>query len=94
MNRLVGLCSGLVFGWGLILAGMTQPMKVKGFLDIAGAWDPSLAMVMGAAVALGLVAFARAARRERAWTGATMALPADRGIDVRLLLGGVIFGVG
>lgn len=94
MNRLVGLCSGLVFGWGLILAGMTQPMKVKGFLDIAGAWDPSLALVMGAAVALGLVAFARAARRERAWTGATMALPADRGIDVRLVLGGVIFGVG
>jgi uncharacterized membrane protein YedE/YeeE len=94
MNKVFGLLSGLVFGLGLILAGMTQPLKVKAFLDLAGAWDPSLALVMGGAIALGVFAFARAARRTRSWSGATMEIPTNRRIDTRLVLGGVLFGAG
>ncbi len=94
MGHAFGFLSGLVFGIGLILAGMADPMKVKGFLDIAGAWDPSLGLVMGGAIALGVVAFARAARRPRAWSGAPMELPAVRRIDARLVGGGVLFGIG
>ena len=94
MDKLIGFLSGLVFGIGLILAGMTDPMKVKGFLDLAGAWDPSLALVMGGAIALGVFVFARAAKRERSWTGTEMEIPTNRTIDGRLVLGGVLFGAG
>jgi uncharacterized membrane protein YedE/YeeE len=94
MANALALLSGLIFGLGLILAGMTNPLKVKAFLDLAGAWDPSLALVMGGAIALGVVVFARAARRVRSWTGAPMEIPTDRTIDTRLVLGGVLFGVG
>lgn len=94
MSHLFGLLSGLVFGIGLILAGMTNPLKVKGFLDLAGAWDPSLALVMGGAIALGVLVFARAAKRERSWTGSPMEIPNNRTIDTRLVLGGVLFGAG
>ena len=94
MNNLFGFVSGLVFGIGLILAGMTEPLKVKGCLDLAGAWDPSLALVMAGAIALAVVAFARARRRERSWTGAPMEIPTNRSVDRRLIAGGVLFGVG
>ena len=94
MNNLFGFVSGLVFGIGLILAGMTEPLKVKGFLDLAGAWDPSLALVMGGAIALGAVAFARARRRDRSWTGALIEIPANKTVDRRLVAGGVLFGIG
>lgn len=94
MSNLFGFLSGLVFGLGLILAGMTDPMKVKGFLDVAGAWDPSLALVMGGAIALGVFVFAYAARRQRSWTGTAIEIPSNRRIDARLVLGGVLFGAG
>ena len=94
MGNLFGFISGLVFGIGLILAGMADPLKVKGFLDLAGAWDPSLALVMGGAIALGIVAFALAKRRELSWTGAPFEIPTHRSIDTRLILGGVLFGAG
>lgn len=94
MSNIFGFVSGLVFGLGLILAGMTDPLKIKGFLDLAGAWDPSLALVMGGAIALGVFVFALAAKRERSWSGATMEIPANRTIDRRLVFGGVLFGVG
>jgi uncharacterized membrane protein YedE/YeeE len=94
MGNVFGFVSGLAFGLGLILAGMTDPLKVKGFLDLAGAWDPSLALVMGGAIALGVFVFARAAKRERSWTGSAMEIPAIRTIDGRLVLGGVLFGIG
>ncbi len=94
MNRFFAFASGLVFGLGLILAGMTDPLKVKGFLDLAGSWDPSLALVMGGAIALGVFAFARAAKRDRSWSGAPMEIPANRTIDTRLVMGGVLFGTG
>jgi uncharacterized membrane protein YedE/YeeE len=94
MQAIVAFATGLVFGLGLIIAGMTDPAKVQGFLDLAGAWDPSLAFVMAGAIAVGLLAFRVAGRRQRALLGAPMRLPAARDIDRRLVLGSLTFGVG
>ncbi|MEY4751221.1 MAG: hypothetical protein RIQ60_3435 [Pseudomonadota bacterium] len=94
MRYFIALLSGLVFGLGLIAGGMTDPAKVKAFLDLFGAWDPSLAFVMGGAIAVGVVAFALARRRTRSWTGDAMELPTSRVIDRRLLGGGALFGIG
>jgi uncharacterized protein len=85
---------GLVFGIGLIVAGMTNPAKVQGFLDLAGNWDPSLAFVMGGAILVGLVAFRFAGKRERSLLGEAMRLPTATAIDRRLVLGGLAFGTG
>ncbi len=94
MNSILAIASGLIFGIGLIAGGMTDPAKVKGFLDFFGAWDPSLALVMGGAIVVGVVAFAQARRQPRSWTGAPIELPANNSIDRRLVLGGVLFGIG
>ena len=94
MSFVFAILSGLVFGIGLIASGMTDPAKVKGFLDLFGAWDPSLALVMGGAIAVGAVAFALARHRTTSWTGAHMEIPTSTVIDRRLLLGGVLFGAG
>lgn len=88
------LLAGLVFGLGLIVSGMANPAKVLGFLDLAGSWDPSLALVMGGAIAVGLGAFAVAERRRDSWLGWPMQLPRARHIDHRLVLGGLAFGAG
>jgi uncharacterized membrane protein YedE/YeeE len=94
MSNLVSLLVGLLFGVGLILSGMADPAKVLGFLDLAGAWDPSLAFVMGGAIAVGLPGFALARGRSRSWLGAEMSLPTVREIDRRLVIGSLLFGVG
>ena len=94
MRALIALLSGLIFGLGLIVSGMTDPSKVKGFLDLLGAWDPSLALVMGSAIAVGVPAFAVARRRTRAWTGDAMQLPTSTVIDRSLIGGGLLFGIG
>ena len=94
MSHLIALLSGLIFGIGLILSGMTDPAKVKGFLDLFGAWDPSLALVMGGAIAVGVLAFARAKRRALSWTGSHMEIPTSTVIDRKLIVGGVLFGAG
>jgi uncharacterized membrane protein YedE/YeeE len=88
------LLAGLVFGLGLILSGMANPAKVIGFLDLAGAWDPSLAFVMGGAIAVGSVAFAVARKRTASFMGAKMMLPTVRKIDRRLVIGSTLFGIG
>ncbi len=88
------LASGLIFGIGLILAGMANPAKVLAFLDLAGAWDPSLGLVMGGAIAVGLIAFAVAKKRHLSYLGFSIQLPTNRTIDKRLVLGGLIFGIG
>lgn len=85
---------GLIFGIGLILAGMTDPSKVIGFLDVAGLWDPSLAFVMGGAIVVGVVAFRFARKRTTAFFGSAMRLPTRDDIDRRLVLGSLAFGVG
>lgn len=94
MQLLMSLLAGLIFGLGLIVSGMTDPSKVTGFLDLAGAWDPSLALVMGGAIGVGLIAFRLARKRSKAIFGGPMQLPAARQIDRRLVLGGLTFGVG
>lgn len=94
MNALFALISGIVFGIGLIVAGMANPAKVLGFLDLAGLWDPSLALVMGGAIAVGSVAFALARKRTASFLGLPLQLPTATQIDHRLIGGSVLFGVG
>jgi uncharacterized protein len=86
--------AGLVFGMGLIVSGMANPAKVMGFLDLAGPWDPSLALVMAGAISVGLIAFTIAARRTRSFLGVVLKLPNSRHIDRRLVGGGLLFGIG
>jgi uncharacterized protein len=94
MNALAAFAAGLVFGLGLILSGMSDPGKVIGFLDVAGSWDPSLAFVMAGAILVGVLAFALARRRARAFFGGAIELPTRRDIDLRLLAGSLVFGIG
>lgn len=94
MKSLTAFISGLIFGVGLIVSGMTNPAKVIGFLDLAGAWDMSLAFVMGGAILVGLIAFRIAAKRPKALLGDTMRLPTATQIDRRLIGGALAFGVG
>ncbi|MDG0857443.1 DUF6691 family protein [Roseateles puraquae] len=94
MGTFIGGLAGLVFGLGLIVSGMVQPAKVLGFLDLAGAWDPSLALVMAGAIAVGLPAFALAVRRRETFLGLQMQLPQSKVVDRRLVGGSLAFGVG
>lgn len=95
---LIALAAGVVFGIGLIAGGMTDPAKVQGFLDLFGRWDPSLAFVMGGAIAVAVGAFALARRRQArgaaSWSGEPIDLPSSTAIDARLIGGGVLFGIG
>ncbi|WP_374380790.1 DUF6691 family protein [Dongia sp.] len=92
------LLSGLVFGAGLVLSGMADPMKVTAFLDLAamanGGWDPSLAFVMGGALIVTLPGFALARRQARPVAAPDFQWPSARAIDRKLLLGSIIFGIG
>ncbi len=94
MTILIAALAGLVFGLGLLVSGMADPQKVLGFLDLAGAWDPSLALVMGGAIALGLPGFAWARRRSRSLLGEPMKLPTRQAVDAPLLIGSALFGIG
>jgi hypothetical protein len=84
MGVLSAFVSGLIFGLGLLISGMSDPGKVIGFLDVAGRWDPSLAFVMAGAILVGFFGFARMRRQ----------LPQRRGIDARLIAGSIVFGIG
>jgi uncharacterized membrane protein YedE/YeeE len=86
--------SGIIFGLGLIISGMTNPAKVKGFLDITGLWDPSLAFVMVGAILVAAFAFALAKRRGQTILGETISLPDKKKIDRKLVFGALTFGVG
>jgi len=94
MASVFAFAAGLVFGLGLIVAGMVNPAKILGFLDIGGKWDPSLALVMVGAIAVGLAAFALARRRTMSALGLPIQLPTARAIDVRLVGGSLLFGLG
>ncbi|HEY5804117.1 MAG TPA: YeeE/YedE family protein [Lysobacter sp.] len=89
-----GVVAGALFGLGLAVSGMTNPDKVLNFLDVAGHWDPSLALVMGAALAVSLPGFAWARRRGCALTGEPLPAPPASTIDRRLLFGSALFGFG
>lgn len=94
MIAIAALLSGLVFGLGLIVSGMGNPAKVQNFLDIFGAWDPSLGLVMGGAIAVGLLAFTWAKRRKTSVLGEPMQLPTSSVVDRKLLTGAALFGAG
>lgn len=98
MNRfaqiLAALAAGAVFGLGLAMSGMLDPARVRGFLDIFGAWDPSLAFVLGGAVTVALVGMAVLKRLRRPAFDEAFHLPATSPVDRRLVLGSAIFGVG
>jgi uncharacterized membrane protein YedE/YeeE len=94
INTFSALGAGLVFGIGLIFAGMTDPSKVIGFLDVAGKWDPSLAFVMGGAIFVGLFAFKKAKRRDTSLLGEIMRIPTSQVITKPLIIGSVLFGAG
>ena len=93
-HRISEFLVGLLFGLGLILSGMTDPGKVIGFLDLAGLWDPSLALVMGGAIAVGFFAFAIAKKRTVNFFGGALHLPKSNQIDKPLVIGAVLFGAG
>ena len=94
MRFLTTLFAGLLFGTGLILSGMANPKKVQNFLDIFGSWDPSLAFVMGGAIAITMPGFWLVIRRPHPFFDNVFHLPTYKTIDARLISGSAIFGVG
>jgi len=94
LDTLSSFLVGLIFGIGLILAGMTNPAKVIGFLDITGTWDPSLAFVMGGAILVAIIAFRFAKKRTANFLGGAMRMPSSDMIDKRLVIGSLLFGAG
>lgn len=94
MERLSAFATGGLFGSGLLLAGMTDTTRVQGWLDVLGAWDPTLAFVMGGAILPMALAWRIAAGRRKSWLGAPLPGPARRDIGLDLVLGSVLFGMG
>ena len=94
MSIIFSLLVGLIFGLGLIIAGMADPAKVLGFLDLAGSWDPSLSLVMAGAIALGVVAFKITGRRSVSLLGKPMRIPTAEQVDRKLVVGSALFGIG
>lgn len=93
-KNLIGLLTGLLFGFGLALAGMTQPEKVLGFLDVAGQWDPSLLFVLGGAVGVTVVSFRFILRRKTPLLDVRYYFSEKMAIDRSLIVGAVLFGIG
>ena len=92
MSRLLSFVAGLLFAAGLVLGGMTRPGKVIGFLDVTGAWDPSLAFVMGGALVVYAIAFR--VRRERPLLAPEFDIPTRADLTPRLFVGAGLFGIG
>jgi uncharacterized membrane protein YedE/YeeE len=91
---LVALVAGLTFGFGLALSGMLDPMRIQGFLDIFGDWDPSLMFVLGGAVSVAFVGVRIMRRMQRPAFDSSFQLPTATAVDSRLILGAVLFGAG
>jgi len=94
MKNLLTLISGLLFGFGLLLSGMADPAKVQNFLDLFGTWDPSLAFVMGGAIAVTMPGFWLVIRRNKPFFNNVFHLPSRTDLNARLITGSAIFGVG
>jgi uncharacterized membrane protein YedE/YeeE len=92
--RITEFAVGLMFGVGLMASGMTDPGKVIGFLDLFGAWDPSLALVMGGAVVVGFFAFSLAKKRTSTFLGGVLRFPTNTQMDKPLVIGSLMFGAG
>jgi uncharacterized membrane protein YedE/YeeE len=94
MRTMIALLSGALFGAGLAISGMADPMRVRAFLDLFGVWDPTLAFVMGGAMVPMALAWLIQKRIERPFADDAFALPDTGGIDGKLALGAILFGVG
>ena len=94
MIKVSSFIAGLLFGVGLLLAGMVNPGKVLAFLDLSGAWDPSLGLVMIGAIAVAIGPFTWARQQSRSLLGRTIQLPTERKLDPRLIGGNLLFGTG
>lgn len=94
LRLVAALFAGMVFGLGLSVAQMIDPAKVIGFLNIFGAWDPSLAFVMGGGLAVNFILTPMIFKQARPWLADYFRLPAKTEIDRRIVLGGIIFGAG
>jgi|TARA_B110000211_G_scaffold82214_1_gene96214 uncharacterized membrane protein YedE/YeeE len=94
MRILSTLIAGLIFGTGLILSGMANPIKVQNFLDFFGSWDPSLALVMGGAILVTMPGFWLVQKRKTPFFNNVFNLPTRTDFDFRLLAGAAIFGIG
>lgn len=94
MRLVIALLSGLILGLGLIVSGMTNPAKVIGFLDLFGAWDPSLMLVMGSAIPVTFFAFRYLQQKQTTLLNEELHLPGTRQIDLPLIMGSLLFGIG
>ncbi len=94
MKTLMGYIAGLIFGLGLGISGMTDPARVLGFLDVAGAWDPTLMFVLGGAVITNYIGYRLVLRRSSPLYGEAFQLPTRRDLDGRLIGGAALFGIG
>jgi len=94
LKNIIGLLAGLLFGLGLLVSGMTDPVKVQGFLDIFGAWDISLALVMGGGLIVAFFGVRLAKRQQSSWIGTPIDMPSKIVINKKLLIGAMLFGIG
>lgn len=94
MTAAVAFVAALLFGSGLALSGMLDPVRVLGFLDVAGVWDPSLAFVLGGAVTVSAIGTVFAGRMKRPALADSFDVPTGRRIDTRLVVGSALFGIG
>ena len=94
LKNIIGLLAGLLFGIGLLISGMTDPVKVQGFLDVFGAWDISLALVMGGGLIVAIVGVQLAKRQQSSWIGTSIDMPSKTVINKKLLIGAMLFGIG
>ncbi len=94
LMQLGGLIAGVVFGAGLVISSMIDPSKVLAFLDVTGDWDPSLVLVLGAAVVVNFVGYRLVLRRTAPLFGDRFALPTSTDLDPRLIGGSALFGIG
>ena len=94
LKNIIGSLAGLLFGIGLLISGMTDPTKVQGFLDVFGAWDISLALVMGGGLIVAIIGVQLAKRQQTSWIGTLIELPSKTSVNKKLLIGAMLFGVG
>ena len=94
LKNIIGLLAGVLFGFGLLVSGMTDPEKVQGFLDVFGAWDISLALVMGGGLLVAFFGVLLAKRQKSSWIGTSIDMPSKTIITKKLLIGAMLFGIG
>lgn len=94
LKNMIGLLAGLLFGVGLLISGMTDPTKVQGFLDVFGAWDISLALVMGGGLIVAIIGVQIAKHQPTSWIGSSIEMPTTTVINKKLLIGAMLFGIG